>query len=188
MTTSSCREPVRSGIRTRLFGIAAGDAGGGDVLESRGASGRDHPPLSAGQLGKPLADGFRQLVDLDEMPRGGIHRRAHLGSSTDPPMIVNVPRQLMTGLDADRLIDLWSGLQRTGGAPGQRRRGTPKSSGSASALPSGTALDGDASRRCRDCHLGCLPDMATPVPGCDHERAPTSALPVCRWRVLDRHQ
>ena len=30
-------------------------------------------------------------------------------------MIVNVPRQLMIGLDADRLVDLWPRLQGAGG-------------------------------------------------------------------------
>jgi hypothetical protein len=59
------------------------------------ASGRDHS-LGPGQLGETAADRIGELVDLDEEPRRRIHRRATSGRPP-PPMMVKVPRQLMTG-------------------------------------------------------------------------------------------
>ena len=62
----------------QLLRIAAGDARGGDVLETGGATGRDHAPLGAGQLRQAPADPFGQLVELHEMLRRGVHCGPHL--------------------------------------------------------------------------------------------------------------
>ena len=90
-------ETGQIGNPLQLLGIAARHARGGDVLQSRGAAGRHHAPLGTGQLGKPLSDRVRQFVHLHVVSGRRLHRGPTSGRSTDPPMMVNVPRQLMMG-------------------------------------------------------------------------------------------
>ena len=112
-----------------LFRIAAGDAGDRDVLQPGGATGRDHAPLGPGQLGETAADRVRELVDLNEVFRCGIHRRADfrpLHRSADDG---ESPAAIDDRLDAKRLIDLRSSHQWSGSRRGLERRVKPAEQG-----------------------------------------------------------
>ena len=61
-----------------LHRVVAGDAGGGAERHRGGAAAGHDAPFGAGQLGDARARGLHQFVEVDELARGRIHRRAHL--------------------------------------------------------------------------------------------------------------
>ena len=71
-------ETGQVGNPDELLGVTTGHAGCGYVLESGGATSRNHSPLSPGQLGEPASDGIRQFVQLNIVPGSGIHRSPNL--------------------------------------------------------------------------------------------------------------
>ena len=112
-----------------FFRIAPGDAGDRYVLQPGGATGRDHAPLGPGQLGETAADRVRELVDLNEVFRCGIHRRADfrpLHRSADDR---ESPAAIDDRLDTKRLIDLRSSHQWSDGRRGLERRVKPAEQG-----------------------------------------------------------
>ena len=99
------------------------------MLQPGGATGRDHAPLGPGQLGETAADRVRELVDLNEVFRCGIHRRADfrpLHRSADDR---ESPAAIDDRLDTKRLIDLRSSHQWSGGRRGLERRVKPAEQG-----------------------------------------------------------
>ena len=96
-----------------LLGVPARHACGGDVLQPRGAARRHHAPLRAGQLGEPLADGVGQFVYLHVVPRRRIHRGTDLGTLHGSADDCKRPAAVDDRFNADRLVDLRSGLERT---------------------------------------------------------------------------
>ena len=65
------------GYADELLRISSGDAGRGHVLQPRGASRGNHSPFGAGQLSQSPAYAVGQLVILDKIPRGRVHRHTH---------------------------------------------------------------------------------------------------------------
>ena len=112
-----------------LFRIAAGDAGGRDVLQPGRAAGRDHAPLGPGQLGEAAADRIGELVDLDEVPRRRIHRRADFRPLHRAADDGEGPAAVDDRLDANRLINLRSRHQWTGSRRGLGRCVQPAEQG-----------------------------------------------------------
>ncbi len=68
----------REGEAQHLRRIVPGDAGGGAERDGGGAPAGDDAPFGAGQFGDALARRVHQLVEIDELARGGVHRGAHL--------------------------------------------------------------------------------------------------------------
>ena len=69
---------VGKGEPQHLDRVVAGDAGGGAERDRGGAAAGHDAPFGAGQFGDALARGRHQLVEVDELARGGLDRGAHL--------------------------------------------------------------------------------------------------------------
>jgi hypothetical protein len=98
------------GYAKQLLGITACHAGSRDVLESSGATRRDHSPFRTGQLSQPVANRIRQFVQLDEVLRRRIHRGAHFGQFDRCSDDREGAPAIDDRVDADRLVDFGSGL------------------------------------------------------------------------------
>ena len=69
---------VGKGQPQHLRGIVAGDAGGRAERHGGGAAAGHDAPFGAGQFGDALSGGVHQLVEIDEVARGGVDGGAHL--------------------------------------------------------------------------------------------------------------
>ena len=106
MTTSVLSKPGQVGNADELLGVAARHARGGDVLQSGGATRRNHAPLRSGQFGQPPSDRIRQFVQLYIVLAGGFHRGADFRQFDRCADDRESAAAIDDRFDADRLIDL----------------------------------------------------------------------------------
>ena len=106
MMTWVLSKPVKSGMRISFFGIAAGDASRGDVLEASGAARRNQAPFGSGDVSQSLADGFGQFVVLDEVARGCFHGCHNFGEFDGAADDGKGATAVDDGFDADGLVNV----------------------------------------------------------------------------------
>ena len=88
----------------QFFGIAAGDASCGDVLEASGATRRNQAPFGSSDVRQSLTDGFGQFVVLDEVARGRFHSRHNFGKFDRAADDGKRATTVDDGFDADGLV------------------------------------------------------------------------------------